>query len=48
MCKYMAMGKPVIATSLPGVMKEFGAANDVLHIERVEDAVRGPRSNQDR
>ena len=33
------MGKPVIATRLPGVMKEFGTDNGVLYIERPEDAL---------
>jgi glycosyltransferase involved in cell wall biosynthesis len=35
----MAMGKPVIATSLPGVMKEFGSDNGVLYVKRPEDAL---------
>ena len=39
MYEYMAMGKPVIATRLPGVMKEFGTDNGVLYIERSEDAL---------
>jgi glycosyltransferase involved in cell wall biosynthesis len=39
MYEYMAMGKPVIATALPGVMKEFGIENGVLYIERPEDAL---------
>jgi glycosyltransferase involved in cell wall biosynthesis len=39
MYEYMAMGKPVIATSLPGVMKEFGSDNGVLYVERPEDAL---------
>ncbi|MDI6867734.1 glycosyltransferase family 4 protein [Methanoculleus sp.] len=29
--EYMAAGKPVVATSLPGLMKEFGEANGVLY-----------------
>jgi len=39
MYEYMAMGKPVIATKLPGIMKEFGPDNGVLWIERPEDAL---------
>jgi len=39
MYEYMAMGKPVIATRLPGVMKEFGSDNGVLYVERPEDAL---------
>jgi glycosyltransferase involved in cell wall biosynthesis len=39
MYEYMAMGKPVIATSLPGVMREFGSDNGVLYVERPEDAL---------
>lgn len=36
MYEYMAMGKPVIATRLPGVMKEFGEGNGVVYAERPE------------
>jgi glycosyltransferase involved in cell wall biosynthesis len=36
MYEYMAMGKPVIATRLPGVMKEFGEGNGVVYVERPE------------
>jgi glycosyltransferase involved in cell wall biosynthesis len=39
MYEYMAMGKPVIATKLPGIIKEFGADNGILWIERPEDAL---------
>jgi glycosyltransferase involved in cell wall biosynthesis len=39
MYEYMAMGKPVIATRLPGVMKEFGTDNGVLYVDRPEDAL---------
>jgi glycosyltransferase involved in cell wall biosynthesis len=39
MYEYMAMGKPVIATRLPGIMTEFGSDNGVLWIERPEDAL---------
>jgi glycosyltransferase involved in cell wall biosynthesis len=36
--EYMAMGKPVITTGLPGVMKEFGTGNGIIYVERPEDA----------
>lgn len=39
MYEYMAMKKPVIATRLPGVLKEFGEDNGVVYIDRPEDAV---------
>jgi glycosyltransferase involved in cell wall biosynthesis len=39
MYEYMAMGKPVIATRLPGVIKEFDTDNGVLYVERPEDAL---------
>ena len=35
---FVPAGKPVIATSLPGVMKEFGEDNGVLYVDRPEDA----------
>ena len=31
--EYMAMGKPVIATSLPGIQKEFGLDNGINYIQ---------------
>lgn len=31
--EYMAMGKPVIATNLPGIQKEFGLDNGINYIE---------------
>lgn len=34
--EYMAMGKPVIVTALPGIMKEFGKDNGVSYVERPE------------
>ena len=37
MYEYMAAGKPVIATRLPGVMKEFGEDHGVIHIDNPED-----------
>lgn len=39
MYEYMAMKKPVIATRLPGVIKEFGEDNGVVYIDKPEDAV---------
>jgi glycosyltransferase involved in cell wall biosynthesis len=40
MYEYMAMKKPVIATKLPGVMKEFGKNNGVVYVNKPKDAVR--------
>ncbi len=37
--EYMAMRKPVIATRLPGVMKEFGVDNGVIYVDRPEEAI---------
>jgi glycosyltransferase involved in cell wall biosynthesis len=37
--EYMAMQKPVIATSLPGVLKEFGTENGIVYIDRPEDVI---------
>jgi len=39
MYEYMAMQKPVIATKLPGVMKEFGEDNGMVYIDNPKDAV---------
>jgi len=39
MYEYMAAGKPVIATSLPGIMKEFGKDNGVIYVDRPEDVL---------
>jgi glycosyltransferase involved in cell wall biosynthesis len=39
MYEYMAMGKPVITTKFPGVMKEFGRNGGVIYIDRPEDAM---------
>lgn len=39
MYEYMAMGKPVVASRLPGVLKEFGENNGVIYIDKPEDAV---------
>ena len=37
--EYMAMGKPVITTKLPGVMREFGEGHGVVYVDRPEDAL---------
>jgi len=37
--EYMAAGKPVIATRLPGVMKEFGEGNGVVYVDKSEDTL---------
>ncbi len=39
MYEYMAMGKPVITTKLPGLMKEFGDNNGVIFVEQSEDVM---------
>jgi len=39
MYEYMAAGKPVIATSLPGIKKEFGNDNGVIYVDRPEDVL---------
>jgi glycosyltransferase involved in cell wall biosynthesis len=39
MYEYMAMGKPVITTKLPGVMKEFGEDHGVIYLDKPEDAL---------
>jgi len=39
MYEYMAMEKPVIATKLPGIMKEFGEGNGVIYVDRPEDVI---------
>jgi len=40
MYEYMAMGKPVIATKLPGVMKEFGKDHGVIYVDKPEDVLK--------
>jgi glycosyltransferase involved in cell wall biosynthesis len=37
--EYMAMQKPVIATRLPGVLKEFGESNGIVYVNRPEDVI---------
>lgn len=38
--EYMAAGKPVIATRLPGLLKEFGEGNGLTYVDRSEDTLR--------
>ena len=40
MYEYMAAGKPVITTSLPGIKKEFGNDNGVIYVDRPEDIIK--------
>ena len=37
--EYLALGKPVIATRLPGLIKEFGEENGIFYVDRPEDTV---------
>ena len=37
--EYMAMGKPVVTTKLPGVMKEFGEGHGIVYVDKPEDAL---------
>ena len=39
MYEYMAMGKPIIATKLPGIMQEFGFGNGISYVDSAEDVV---------
>lgn len=38
--EYMAMEKPVIATKLPGVIKEFAYDNGIIYVNRPEEVVK--------
>jgi glycosyltransferase involved in cell wall biosynthesis len=40
MYEYMASQKPVIATRLPGLVKEFGEDNGVLYVDRPEEVLK--------
>jgi glycosyltransferase involved in cell wall biosynthesis len=40
MYEYMACGKPVISTRLPGIMKEFGHNNGVIYIEQPKEVLK--------
>jgi glycosyltransferase involved in cell wall biosynthesis len=50
MYEYLACGKPVIATKLPGIMKEFGDGNGVFYVgqsaEVIQKAVELCRDNK--
>jgi len=37
--EYMAMGKPMISTKLPGVMKEFGQGNGIVYVDQPEGVI---------
>jgi glycosyltransferase involved in cell wall biosynthesis len=39
MYEYLASGRPVIATRLPGLVKEFGEGNGVVYVDRPEEVV---------
>ena len=39
MYEYMAMGKPVITTKLPGVITEFGEDHGVIYVDKPEDVL---------
>ena len=38
--EYMACGKPVIATKLPGVMMEFGEGHGVIYVDKPEEVLK--------
>ena len=40
MYEYLACGKPVVTTKLPGIMKEFGRGNGVIYAADPNDVVR--------
>lgn len=42
--EYMAMGKPIIATNLPGIKKEFGDSNGILYTEGSEHVLNKVRN----
>jgi glycosyltransferase involved in cell wall biosynthesis len=37
--EYMAAGKPVISTRLPGIVKEFGYDNGIVYVDHPQDAL---------
>ncbi|RLI95504.1 MAG: glycosyltransferase WbuB [Candidatus Altiarchaeales archaeon] len=37
--EYMAVGKPVIATKLPGILREFGYGNGVIYADEPEEVI---------
>lgn len=40
MHEYMAMGKPVVATRLKGLLREFGEDNAVVYVDKPEEVVK--------
>jgi glycosyltransferase involved in cell wall biosynthesis len=40
MYEYMACGKPVLASRLPGIMKEFGEGNGVVYVDKPAEALK--------
>ena len=40
MYEYMTMGKSVITTKLPGIMKEFGKGHGVIYVDKPEDILK--------
>jgi len=47
MYEYMAAGKPVIASNLYGIMKEFGNDNGISYVDRPEDVLLKARELRD-
>ncbi len=47
MYEYLAAGKPVIATNLPGLFREFGQGHGVVFVQGPEDVVREARKLRD-
>ena len=39
MYEYMACGKPVISTKLPGIVREFGFDSGIVYVDRPEDVL---------
>lgn len=39
MYDYVAMGKPVISTKLPGIMREFGEDSGIVYVEKPENTI---------
>jgi glycosyltransferase involved in cell wall biosynthesis len=38
--EYMALGKPIISTRLPGVMEEFGHGNGIVYVDKAEHVLK--------
>jgi glycosyltransferase involved in cell wall biosynthesis len=36
---YMAMGKPIVSTRLPGIVEEFGEDNGIVYVDKPEDII---------